>query len=100
MLGTCVSGGVSPGPRLSKKPKHSPKRKIFEKQEKWILELRSEMNIGARRIQNELTRQYDCHLSLASIQKILQRNQVKPTQKPHRRKKLKRYQKAIPGERI
>jgi transposase InsO family protein len=84
----------------SKRPKHSPNQKIFEKQEEWILEIRSEMNIGARRIQNELVRQYDYRLSLASIQKILQRNQVKPVQKPQRRKKLKRYQKAIPGERV
>jgi len=74
--------------------------RYLKKQEKWILELRSEMNIGARRIQNELIRQYNCHLSLASIQKVLQRNQVKPIQKPRRRKELKRYQKAIPGERV
>lgn len=92
--------GLSGLKNQSKRPKLSPNRKIFEKQEKWILELRDEMNIGVRRIQNELVRQHNCRLSLASIQKVLQRNQVKPIQKPHRRKKLKRYQKAIPGERI
>lgn len=84
----------------SKRPKHSPNQKIFEKQEEWILKIRGEMNIGARRIQNELIRQYDCHLSLASIQKVLHRKQVKPVQKPQRRKIPKRYQKAIPGERV
>jgi len=84
----------------SKKPKHSPRQKIFQEQETWILALRKEMNIGARRIQNELVRQYDYHLSLASIQKVLQRNKVEPIQKPRRKKKHKRYQKEIPGERI
>ena len=84
----------------SKKPKHSPRQKIFQEQENWILTLRKEMNIGARRIQNELIRQYDYHLSLASIQKVLQRNKVEPIQKPRRKKKHKRYQKEVPGERI
>lgn len=84
----------------SRKPHNSPSRKIFEEQEKWILELRNGMNQGARRIQNELVRKHDCKLSLASIQKVLQRNHVKPIQKSRRRKKLKRYQKEIPGERV
>ena len=56
----------------SKRPTHSPNQKIYEEQEEWILKLRDEMNIGARRIQNELIREYNCHLSLASIQKVLQ----------------------------
>jgi transposase InsO family protein len=85
---------------LSRRPQKSPQQKIFQKQEKWILELRDEMNIGARRIQNELVRKYDFHLSLASIQKILNRNKVKPIQKPKRKKKHKRYQKEVPGERV
>ena len=85
---------------LSRRPQNSPQQKIFQEQEKWILELRDEMNIGARRIQNELVRKYDFHLSLASIQKVLNRNQVKPIQKPKRKKKYKRYQKEVPGERV
>jgi hypothetical protein len=32
---------------------HRPNQKIFEKQEEWILNMRDEMNIDARRIQNE-----------------------------------------------
>jgi len=84
----------------SKKPNFSPNRKIFAEQEEWILKLRREMNIGARRIQNELVRQYNLNLSLSSIQKVLARNQVKPILKPRRRKKHKRYQKEIPGERV
>jgi transposase len=52
----------------SKTPKFSPNRKVFAEQEGWILKLRSEMNIGARRIQNELVYQYNFNLSLSSIQ--------------------------------
>ena len=84
----------------SRRPKNSPTKKILEEQEQWILELRNSMNIGARRIQNELARQYTCHLSLASIQKVLNKHSVKPIQKVKRRKQVKRYQKEIPGDRI
>jgi hypothetical protein len=52
-------------------------------QEEWLLEIRCEMSIGgARRIQNELIREFDCHLSLTSIQKVLQQNQERPIEKP------------------
>lgn len=84
----------------SRRPKNSPKQKIFEEQEQWILELRSGMNIGTRRIQNELVRQHNCYLSLGSIQKVLNKHSVKPIKKVKRRKQIKRYQKEIPGERI
>jgi len=79
----------------SKRPYNSPTKKIFEEQEQWILELRSSMNIGARRIQNELVRQYNYHLSLASIQKVLNKHSTKPIRKVKRRKQINRYQKEI-----
>jgi transposase InsO family protein len=84
----------------SRRPINSPSRKIFKEQEKWILELRNSMNIGARRIQNELLRQYNFQLSLASIQKVLDKHSAKPIRKVKRRKQIKRYQKEIPGERV
>ena len=84
----------------SKKPKNSPKRKIFDQQEKWIIDLRAEMNLGARRIQNELVYQHNLHLSLSTIQKVLDRHEVKPLIKPKRQKKYKKYQKEVPGERV
>ena len=40
----------------------SPKRKVFEQQEQWILILRQERNLGVRQIQNELKRIYDYSL--------------------------------------
>jgi transposase InsO family protein len=58
------------------------------------------MNLGARRIQNELVYQHYLNLSISTIQKVLNRHKVKPLIKPKREKKYKSYQKEIPGERI
>jgi Transposase and inactivated derivatives len=69
----------------SRRPKKSPKKKIDDEKIGWILQLRTEKNIGARRIQNELKRQYQFSLSLSTIQKVLTANQVKPLRKPARR---------------
>ena len=56
---------------LSRRPKSSPNQKIDDEKVKWILKLRIEKNIGARRIQNELKRQYQYSLSLSTIHKVL-----------------------------
>ena len=84
----------------SRAPYHSPKQKIFHNQEELILKLRKQNNLGARRIQNELKRQYQLSLSLATIHKVLYRNQAPTLVKHKRLKKIHRYSKAIPGERI
>lgn len=84
----------------SKQPKSSPNRKIDKKIEDWILVLRKERNLGARRIQTELIRLHSCNLSLSSIHKTLFKNNVKPIKKLHRKKDFKRYQRPIPGDRI
>jgi transposase len=84
----------------NRRPKNSPNRKVFKSQEQQVLILRQNNNLGARRIQNELKRQYNLSLSLASIHKILARNKVKPLRRPKREKKIRRYSKAIPGERV
>ena len=44
----------------SRRPKTSPRRKVFEQEEAWILELRQKRNLGARRIQQELRRLHRC----------------------------------------
>ena len=64
----------------SRKPLNSPSKK-----EQLILELRRKKNRGARRLQSELKRQYDISLSLATIHKVLYRNQVKPVQRIRRK---------------
>lgn len=90
-----ISGLVS----ASRKPKNSPRRKVFEREEAWILELRKR-SLGARRIQNELQRLHSCSLLLATIHKILSRHQVKPLKLPRRKKRYKRYSRPTPGDRV
>jgi transposase len=84
----------------TRRPKHTPSRKVLEQHEKWILELRQERKLGARRIQSELERQHDYSLSLSTIQKVLQKHQVKPLKRIRWRKEVKRYQCELPGERV
>jgi len=62
----------------SRRPKHSPNQKVFAEQEQWILQLRRDRHLGARRIQHELVRLHDSPLGLATIQKILQKHDVAP----------------------
>ena len=75
-------------------------KKIFMEQEQLVLLLRQENNLGARRIKNELKRQYQLSLSLATIHKILVKNKVKPLRRPKREKRVLRYSRLIPGERV
>ena len=84
----------------SRRPHKSPRQKVSPENEKLILELRRQRKLGARRIQNELLRNHELSLSLATIHKVLRRHNVKPL-KPYRRKKsYKRYQRPIPGDRV
>lgn len=85
---------------LSRRPINSPNKKIDDEKVEWILNLRVEKNIGARRIQNELKRQYKFSLSLSTIQKVLTAHQVKPLRKPARKKRVRGYSKKTPGERV
>lgn len=81
-------------------PSIAPGKKLTPDMEAIVLRLRRNRKLGARRIQNELIRNFDLSLSLATIHKILACNNVKPL-KPFRRKKgYKRYQRPIPGERV
>lgn len=83
----------------SHRPHHQPQCKIHPEQEQWILALRRERKLGARRIQNELYRAHRLRLSLRSIQKILQQHGL-PVLPKRQRKKVKRYEARVPGERI
>jgi transposase InsO family protein len=83
---------------LSRKPQTSPNRKIDTEKAGWIMKLRTENNLGARRIQNELKRQYQFSVSLSTIQKVLTSFVVEPLRKPPRQKRVRRYSRKIPGE--
>ena len=84
----------------SRKPRFFPTQKVNQQITEWILELRNERNLGSRRIQSELFRQYECSLSLATIHKVLCLHQVKPLIKLKRKKRFNRYQRPIPGDRV
>lgn len=85
---------------LSRRPKTSPKRKIFCGQRDLILNLRQERNIGARRIQCELRLHHELELSITSIQGVLNRAAVRPLRKPPRTAPFKRYSRPVPGDRV
>jgi len=84
----------------SKKPQSSPNTKITKQIESWIVKYRKQRNLGARRLQTELIRLHNCHLSLATIHKVLTRNAVKPLVKIRLKNHFKRYSRPIPGDRI
>ncbi|MCF6774942.1 helix-turn-helix domain-containing protein, partial [Thiotrichales bacterium 19X7-9] len=84
----------------SKKPHYSPNQKINEQVKQWILDLRKDRNLGARRIQTELFRLYNYSLSLASIHKVLTLEKVNPIKKLKRKTKYKRYSRKTPGDRV
>lgn len=85
---------------ISRKPKNSPAKKVLSKQEQWILTLR-ERRLGARRIQNELVRNHNCHLSTATIQKVLTKNKVQPLIRTRKARHTKhRYSRPVPGDRV
>lgn len=66
----------------SRRPHTSPQQKVDEEKAEWILGLRRENNLGARRIQNELKRLHGFSLSLSTIQKVLVAHEVEPLRPP------------------
>jgi len=84
----------------SKRPHSSPNIKITRHFEQLILSMRKERNLGARRLQTELHRLHEIRLSITTIHKVLTTNAVKNIVKLKRKKKYKRYQRLIPGDRV
>ena len=85
---------------VSRRPHSSPNTKIDNQIEDWILKLRKDRKLGARRIQNELLREHNFQLSLASIHKVLTKHEVKPIVFQRKKKDFIRYQRPIPGDRV
>ena len=92
--------GVAGLASLSRRPHTSPQQHLQPQHIEWISELRLQRKLGVRCIQSELQRLYGLSFSLATLHKVLQRLQVKPLRPPLRRRHQKRYQKAVPGERV
>ncbi|WP_372763179.1 IS481 family transposase [Pseudoalteromonas sp.] len=85
---------------VSRRPHSSPNTKINDQIEEWILSLRSERKLGARRIQNELLREHHFELSLASIHKVLTKYEVKPLVFQRKKKDFIRYERPTLGDRV
>lgn len=83
----------------SQRPKHSPNQKVSTEHEQWILNLRKRC-LGARRIENELARLHEVHLSLRTIHKVLTRHNVKPLTRRRRQSNKIGCQRDVPGERV
>ncbi len=98
-VGRFQTDGLDGLRELSRRPKTSPGRKILAEQEEWILELRRERRLGARRLQHELRRLHGFHLSLASIHQVLSSNKAKRLRRT-RHRRVNRYERPVPGERV
>lgn len=83
----------------SRRPKRSPSTKTGTCEVALILELRSQRNLGARRIQSELKRLHSISLAMATIHKVLCQHQVKPVVKFRRKADFIRYERPVPGDR-
>jgi transposase InsO family protein len=84
----------------SRRPQRCPPPKVTAEHRVWIRELR-QRRLGPRRIQGELERRHQVHLSTATIYRVLKQD-GSPLLKANRRprKGCKRYQKECPGERV
>ncbi len=84
----------------SRRPHHSPNTKVGGKEEQLILKLRRSRNLGARRLQSELKRLHGLSLAIATIHKVLNKNQVKPVKHIRKKSDFIRYERPIPGDRV
>jgi len=85
---------------VSRKPHASPRMKLTGPIQELILSLRRTRKLGARRIQSELRRLHATMLSLATIHKVLVRNQVKPLVSIRSKQPVHRYSRPTPGDRV
>lgn len=92
--------GVDGPASRSRRPHSSPDIKAGRHEEQLILDLRTDRNLGARRIRRELRRLHAISLSLATIHKVLRRNHVKPLKKYRNKKDYVRYERSVPGDRV
>jgi len=83
----------------SRRARHSLSKKIAPITEELIFDIRNNRKPRIKRIRSELYKLHDISLSLAIIHKILKRIRIKPLSKYWiKRKKVKRYNCSIPGE--
>src|SRR3954468_23283666 len=106
----CASGGAATRPRAQPgwrsravgRPHSSPGRKVLEREEGLILQLRRERKLGLKRLRIELIRSHGLRLSLDTLHKVLVRHGLnRPPHGPKlKRKGTKRYSRPVPGDRV
>ncbi len=84
----------------SRRPHSSPDSKITNELRALILGMRMKPDLGARRLQTELIRLHQIHLSTATIHKVLSAASVKPIVTYRRKKDFQRYERPIPDGRV
>ena len=85
----------------SRRPHHSPNRKVFTAETEQILGLRRERRLGVKRLRLELIRAHGLKLALDTVHKVLVRHDERYLRRrPLRRKGTKRYSRPIPGDRV
>jgi len=84
----------------SRRPHTSPKTKVGNIESNLILKLRKDRNLGARRIQSELNRLHNINLGVATIHKVLVKNDAKPLLKIKKKKEFISYERPTPGDRV
>ncbi|HDI3253751.1 IS481 family transposase [Vibrio cholerae] len=92
--------GLSGLKSISRRTHSSPNSKITPDIEKLILDMRKNRNLGARRLQSELTRLHNLHFSTATIHKVLTSNAVTPIVTYRKKQDFQRYERPIPGDRV
>jgi len=92
--------GVAGLASKSRRPINSPARRIHARERGWILEFRKR-RFGSRRLQSELERTHSFAVSRTTIDKVLNRADVRPLSRGKlNRKQTNRYAKEVPGERL
>ncbi len=84
----------------SRRPHSSPDTKLTDELRALILTMREKRNLGARRLQTELIRLHQIHLSTATLHKVLSEASVKPIVTYRCKKNFQRYERPIPGDRV
>src|SRR3954469_4072292 len=86
----------------SRRPHSSPGRKVLEREEGLILQLRRERKLGLKRLRIELIRSHGLRLTLDTLHKVLVRHGLnRPPHRPKlKRKGTKRYSRPVPGDRV
>lgn len=85
----------------SRRPLHSPARKVGPAEEELILGLRRDRRLGVKRLRVELRRLHGLRLSVSVIHKVLVRHDLGSLPRRARsRHKPKRYSRPVPGDRV